>query len=133
MIQKDRYILITKTGRTMVFSVQSVADLYLSIYGGTLTILQPSGQVMVAKPTETCIMDSMKTNKGNKMLQVIQNELTGTFSVFEVVRTGTSFRAESLTQPMTEAEALEALEDLQIMAEGAALEQYNSQESEFDR
>ena len=67
------------------------------------------------------------------MLQVIQNELTGTFSVFEVVRTGTSVRAESLTQPMTEAEALEALEDLQIMAEGAALEQYNSQESEFDR
>jgi hypothetical protein len=133
MKQSNRYILITKTGRTMVFSVQAMADLYLSIYGGNVTILQPTGQELVAKPAGACIMDSMKTKNGNKMLQVIQNELTGTFSVFEVIRTGTSVRAESLTQPMTEAEALEALEDLQIMAEGAALEQYNSQESEFDR
>jgi hypothetical protein len=67
------------------------------------------------------------------MLQVIQNELTGTFSVFEVVRTGTSLRGESLTQPMTEADALEALEDLHIMACSVQQEQYNSQECEFDR
>ena len=43
----------------MVFSVQAVADLYLSLYGGTVTILQPSGQVMVAIPAETCIIQSI--------------------------------------------------------------------------
>ena len=67
------------------------------------------------------------------MLRVIQNEVTGTFSVFEVVGTGTSFRAESVTQPMTEADALEALGDLYIVACGVSEEQYNSQECEFDR
>ena len=59
MKQTNRYILITKTGRTMVFSVEAVADLYLSLYGGTVTILQPSGQVMVAIPAETCIIESI--------------------------------------------------------------------------
>jgi hypothetical protein len=62
MKQSNRYILITKTGRTMVFSVGSVADLYLSIYGGTLTILQPSGQelaVPLAIPANTCILQSI--------------------------------------------------------------------------
>lgn len=67
------------------------------------------------------------------MLRVIQNELTGTFSVFNVVNTGTSVRGESITQPMTEAEALEALGDLHIMACSVQQEQYNSQECEFDR
>jgi hypothetical protein len=67
------------------------------------------------------------------MLQVIQNELTGTYSVFNVVSTGTSVRGESLTQPMTEADALEVLEDLHIMACSVQQEQYNSQECEFDR
>jgi hypothetical protein len=63
MKQTNRYILITKTGRTMVFSVQSVADLYLSLYGGALTILQPSGRVLVAKPKETCTMGSIESKK----------------------------------------------------------------------
>ena len=31
-----RYILITKAGKTMIFSVKSCAELYLSIYSGTL-------------------------------------------------------------------------------------------------
>jgi hypothetical protein len=47
----------------MVFSVQSVADLYLSLYGGALTILQPSGRVLVAKPKETCTMGSIESKK----------------------------------------------------------------------
>ena len=59
MKQTNRYILITKTGRTMVFSVSEVADLYLSLYGGTVTILQPSGQELVAISTKTCIIQSI--------------------------------------------------------------------------
>ena len=33
-----RYILITQTGKTMVFSVKACAELYLSIYNGTLVL-----------------------------------------------------------------------------------------------
>ena len=67
------------------------------------------------------------------MYQVFQNESTGTFSVFEVIRTGNSVRGESVTSPMTESEAMIAMEDLQALAEAAAYDLYNSQECEFDR
>jgi hypothetical protein len=54
---KTQYLLITKTGRCMVFSVLACAELYQTIYGG---ILQQVGQQPLAVFQETCTIQSIK-------------------------------------------------------------------------
>jgi hypothetical protein len=44
------YVLILKTGKVMVFSVKSVAELYLLNYGGTL-VSKSLNEVNVCTPS----------------------------------------------------------------------------------